>query len=637
MMREENSTLLQAKCLSHLDNGPALGEILVPAARVSRPRARDMEPGTRIGPFVVLRLLGKGGMGSVFLAEHALMKDLHAIKILDPQLTQNPAIVTRFVNEARAAARLRHRNLVRVHNIERLPDDGSWFMVLDYLDGSTLARFMAAQRGPMPPIAILHILAQVANCIQHVHDHKIVHRDLKPDNIFLIQHGDDPQFPVVLDLGVAQLSEDLSAGPATKTGTVIGTPIYMAPEQLRGERVSPAADIFALGVIAYEMSTGGFFPYQYDEPRSAYFELPPTEIYYRQRSGPPVDPRRRCSGLVDTWIDALRAALDPDPRVRPPSAGAFARLLAAAVPASQGDGHAILHQVARELVPPRGSDFELHRSGQAPVIAHEAAADPLPGQVAEAVPVSTLAGAASQSLEPSRRRRRWSLIAAAGLAALVAGGATAFAVTQLIAPPSAVGRSAPTPPGVHAGASPATVATAARGIPDPAIPGPTGSDPRVPAGPAVASAGAASPPADHASPVDPAHLTTPPSGDPSSARAAAAPAPSPSAALSPADATHANAAPRSAPSPRPPASVAGSPAASASSAAPAIKKGELAIVVRPWALIWLNGKSLGQTPFREAIPAGRYRLRIANDDVGKDETTLVTVNPDQTTTVQRVW
>jgi hypothetical protein len=84
--------------------------------------------------------------------------------------------------------------------------------------------------------------------------------------------------------------------------------------------------------------------------------------------------------------------------------------------------------------------------------------------------------------------------------------------------------------------------------------------------------------------------------------------------------------------------VARSTAAPASApASSAVKKGELAIVVKPWALIWLNGKSLGQTPFREAIPAGRYRLRIANDDVGKDETTLVTVNPDQTTTVQRSW
>src|SRR5215468_359570 len=103
-----------------------------------------METGSRIGPFVLLRLLGAGGMGSVYLAEHSLMKDLHAIKILAPEMTRHPQIVARFINEARAAARLRHRNLVRVHNIDRMPDDGPWFMVLDYLDGGTLARFMEA-------------------------------------------------------------------------------------------------------------------------------------------------------------------------------------------------------------------------------------------------------------------------------------------------------------------------------------------------------------------------------------------------------------------------------------------------------------------------------------------------------------
>ena len=595
-----------------------------------------METGNQIGPFVVLRLLGKGGMGSVYLAEHSLMKDLHAIKILDPQLTQNPAIVTRFVNEARAAARLRHRNLVRVHNIDRLPDGGSWFMVLDYLDGSTLARFMAAQRGPMPPPAILHILAQVANCIQHVHDHKIVHRDLKPDNIFLIQHGDNPHFPVVLDLGVAQLSEDLAAGPATKTGTVIGTPIYMAPEQLRGERVSPAADIFALGVIAYEMSTGGFFPYQYDEPRTAYFELAPTEIYYRQRSSPPVDPRRRCPGLGDAWVDTLRAALDPDPRVRPPSARAFARMLAAAVPDSQGDGHAIVHQVARELISHRGSDVDQRASGPAPVLRDAGAeTSPPPAAEAEAAPVSTLAEAASQSLEPSRGRRRWGLIAAAGLAALVAGGAT-FAITHLIAP-SAAARNASTPPSVHADTSTAAIA-------------PRAGAPRVAAAPSASPTPGAPLSAEPARPTARPRAevlsgTAQPAAPPSVASHTATslpslPAPSAPPSTPPREpGAPPAAAPRLGPAPRPPSTgnIAGSTATAPPASSAAVKRGELAIIVKPWALIWLNGKSLGQTPFREAIPAGRYRLRIANDDVGKDETTLVTVNPDQTTTVQRSW
>jgi serine/threonine protein kinase len=306
--------------------------------------------GTKIGPYVLLRLLGSGGMGHVYLAEHVVLKDLHAVKILDAQLTQNPQIVTRFVNEARAAARLRHRNLIRVHHIDQAPN-GAWYMVLDYLEGATLHHYMSASGGPIAPHDIVHILAQVANCIHHVHDHAVIHRDLKPDNIFLVEREGDPRVPVVLDLGVAQLNGEL-AGQATKTGTVIGTPIYMAPEQLRGERVTYAADLFALGVIAYEMATGGWFPYQHDgETRSSYVELPPTEIYFRQRSEPPADPRARCPGISDPLARAILRALDADPAKRPESALALALALAEAVPTDgvNPDGLAIVRQVAREL------------------------------------------------------------------------------------------------------------------------------------------------------------------------------------------------------------------------------------------------------------------------------------------------
>ncbi len=307
--------------------------------------------GTQVGPYRLVKLLGAGGMGQVYLAEHTTLKDLHAIKILDPELTQKPQIVTRFVNEARAAAKLRHRNLIRVHHIDRLPNDGPWYMVLDYLEGGTLARFMASHGGPIATHTIVHILAQVAGCIQHVHDRQVVHRDLKPENIFLVQREEDPHFPIVLDLGVAQLGEDLATGPATRTGTVIGTPIYMAPEQLRGERVTPAADIFALGVIAYEMATGGWFPYQHHETRQAFFELAATEIYYRQRSAPPVDPQVRFAGITPAWRDALLAALDADPAKRPGSARELALLFARATPTDglHADGLAIVRDVAREL------------------------------------------------------------------------------------------------------------------------------------------------------------------------------------------------------------------------------------------------------------------------------------------------
>jgi serine/threonine protein kinase len=566
--------------------------------------------GTHIGPFVVLRLLGAGGMGSVYLAQHVLMKDLHAIKVLDPQLTQNPQIVARFVNEARAAAMLRHRNLVRVHNIERGPSDGPWFMVLDYLEGSTLARFMTAHREPLAPHLILHILAQVANCMQHVHDHKIIHRDLKPDNIFLIRHGDDPHFPVVLDLGVAQLNEDLASGPATKTGTVLGTPIYMAPEQLRGERVSPAADVFALGAIAYEMSTGGFLPFQYDEPRSAYFELPPTEIYYRQRSAPARDPRRRHPGLSEAWAKALGAALELDPRARPASVQAFALLLAEAVPADgdHPDGLAIVRQVAHELTQVRAPDLDMipprsprevtritHLPGNTPPGVHSALATTME-QTTVRDPPSTLGGAASQSLAGVRATRRRSMIAGAGAAALIASAATAVAVVRWGGPTDARpddGRPRTTTRIAgeqHAPAAPITSAL-------PAATDRSSEAIRPPAVPALTARPTAHDP--------PAKAPSKPTG--TSAR----PAPQPTGAR---------------------VYAAGPPGVGELK-----KPGELAILVKPWAMISLNGKSLGQTPFRGNVPAGRYRLQLTNDVTGKDETTFITVNPDETTTVQRTW
>jgi serine/threonine-protein kinase len=136
------------------------------------------------------------------------------------------------------------------------------------------------------PYLIVHILGPVLSCMHWVHGNGVVHRDLKPENIFLIQEGDNPHFVKVLDLGVAQMSEEFASGPRTKTGTVIGTPIYMSPEALRGQRVTRAADVFAVGVIAYEMATGGWFPWQREESRAAYLELAPAELCHRQLTSP---------------------------------------------------------------------------------------------------------------------------------------------------------------------------------------------------------------------------------------------------------------------------------------------------------------------------------------------------------------
>ena len=305
--------------------------------------------GTQVGQLVIQRLLGEGGMGAVYLAEHTVLKTPRAVKVLLPEWTKSKIIVKRFVNEARAAAAIRHRNIIEIHDVGQLPD-GQWFMLLDYIEGQTLGQYLRSQGGPIAPHRIVHIASEVANGLQAAHRHCIVHRDLKPDNIYLGARDGDEYRATILDFGVAQLGAE-RAGPVTRAGTVIGTPAFMAPEQLRGERVGPAADIYALGVIVYQMTTGGRLPYQH-EAALAYYALTAAEIYHRQMSGPAIDPRWHAPGTSEAWVRALGTALEVDPARRPPTAGAFARLLAEAVPGDERrpSGIEIVQTYARELL-----------------------------------------------------------------------------------------------------------------------------------------------------------------------------------------------------------------------------------------------------------------------------------------------
>jgi len=320
----------------------------------------DAMIGARVGPLTLVRLLGVGRTGKVYVGAHTVLQTQRAVKVLSPPLTQDALFVRRFVHEARAIARLCHRNLIQVHDVGQLPS-GEWFVVLDYLDGQTLGGYMTAQAGPIPVHPILHIVCEIANGLQVAHDHKIVHRDVRPDNVFLIAREGDPHQAVVLDFGIARLGEVLAAEPeaGSRTGSRIGVPAYMSPEQLRGTKVSPATDIYALGLIAYQMSTGGWFPYQTDESRAGYCELAGTELYHRQMTRPPVDPRERCADLSSAWAGVLLAALSPDPAQRPANARGFALRLAEAVPAIglEPSGLAIVRKYAHELVDTGGQEL----------------------------------------------------------------------------------------------------------------------------------------------------------------------------------------------------------------------------------------------------------------------------------------
>ena len=227
------------------------------------PRAERLDTDSRVGTVLAERyridsLLGEGGMGRVYAAEHVLMRKRLAVKVLHRELTTVPEVVARFEREAMAAANIDHPNVAAATDFGKLVD-GAVFLVLEYVQGRNLRDEIAA--GPLSLERALHIGRQIASALASAHALDIVHRDLKPENVMLVEKAADPDFVKVLDFGIAKVpigeTQDGASGkPITKVGMVFGTPEYMAPEQALGQAVDGRADLYALGVILYEMLAG---------------------------------------------------------------------------------------------------------------------------------------------------------------------------------------------------------------------------------------------------------------------------------------------------------------------------------------------------------------------------------------------
>ncbi|MBI3653031.1 MAG: serine/threonine protein kinase [Acidobacteria bacterium] len=271
----------------------------------------------------VLQLLGTGGMGKVFLAEQRGVGNRRvALKILNRQCSENPDAARRFQNEAAAAGRIKHRNIITIYE-SRMTDDGQLYVAMEYVEGQTLATLLAT-KGALPLAEVVAITRQICAGLSAAHRQGIVHRDIKPDNLMLTE--EDGQTVVkILDFGIARLAEDQNMMHPTQAGAIIGTPAYMSPEQVRGmtgDQIDRRSDTYSLGMVVYEMLTG----------KAAFEAQSAWEVMQQQVTAPPIPLRQRRPDLQlsETVEQILFKTLEKDPARRYQTANEFADELAVA-------------------------------------------------------------------------------------------------------------------------------------------------------------------------------------------------------------------------------------------------------------------------------------------------------------------
>jgi len=247
----------------------------------------------------ILDLISVGGMGRVYRAEQSVLGRTVAVKIIHPHLLADENAAVRFLTEARAASQLNHPNSVSVFDFGRT-DDGQPYLVMEFLRGKDLAR-VNYEEGPLTFTRIVDVLRQVLGALGEAHDLGIVHRDLKPENVILepLRRGGD--FVKVVDFGLAKLKADTKSTSITNPGIVCGTPDYMAPEQGRGDDIDGRSDLYAVGVILFQLLTGRL-PFEAESP---------TQVVMMHLSIPVPDPRQVAPErqipppLVDVVMKAL--------------------------------------------------------------------------------------------------------------------------------------------------------------------------------------------------------------------------------------------------------------------------------------------------------------------------------------------
>ena len=211
-----------------------------------------LKPGTVFEKYTVVRLLGRGGMGAVYQVRHNVLDSHFALKVLFPDVAEkNKQFVDRFIREAKLACKIKHPNLIAVHDAGKNPENGMYYIVMDYVSGGSV-RELLKKRHHISPDQALQIIRQITGALGAAYEHRMVHRDIKPDNIMFTADGTAK----LADLGIAKSSDDQDT-QLTMASAVFGTPAYMSPEQAKdSSKVDCRADIYSLGIVFYEMLSG---------------------------------------------------------------------------------------------------------------------------------------------------------------------------------------------------------------------------------------------------------------------------------------------------------------------------------------------------------------------------------------------
>jgi serine/threonine-protein kinase len=415
----------------------------------NRSSEAPFKPGDVIaGKYRIERVLGAGGMGVVVAAEHLQLHQRVAIKVLLPEAGTEPDVVARFAREAQAAARIQSEHVARVIDVASL-DDGSPFMVMEFLDGQDLGQILA-RRGPLPLDEAVGYLLQACEGVAEAHAAGVIHRDIKPSNLFVCQKGSGRSVVKVLDFGISKAHQgpggaaDLSL---TKTGTVMGSPLYMSPEQMASAKyVDARTDVWSLGVTLFELVSG----------RTPFRGESMTELIASVLQGEPLSVRDVRPDLPQSIVPAITKALEKDRNRRYAN---VAELAAAIAPFGPWQAAMSVERISNVLsMPPPavGASGASHAASPTAVsggaLDATAQAASSPGRATGSTtgqPVSSDPMKKARVVGPSRSKV---IAAVAGLLVLAAAGGGALVLKSRRAPAEALVRPEPS-----AGSAPALV------------------------------------------------------------------------------------------------------------------------------------------------------------------------------------